>query len=232
MAVRESGATGAAVLEIERFEFTGDGRIELVGTWTGLRARRFIRPTLVLRGEGEPKRLLAVLDHKPWSTDDGGEWVAAFDWKGEPVKFESAELNVGSGIDLHLPAPRMRPGKPRRFKQRVESHDATRELEAAKADAAPAAAGDASPAAPAASPVTPDASRASPDAPAAADAPAPDTARIESLRRELDLVRSARDRAREERDAAFEQVKAARAETEAERQAREQAVAQARAEER
>ena len=57
--LQESREAGAAVLEIERFEWAAPDRIELVGVWSGLRGRRFIRPTLVLEGEGEPKRLLA-----------------------------------------------------------------------------------------------------------------------------------------------------------------------------
>src|SRR3954451_6346780 len=91
---------GAAVLEIERFEFATPERIEIVGYWTGLRGRRFMRPTLVLKGEGEPKRLLALLEHKRWAAQEVAPWTAAFAWEGEIVKFASGELNVGSGIDL------------------------------------------------------------------------------------------------------------------------------------
>ncbi len=161
----------AAVLEIDRFEWTGSDRIELVGTWTGLRARRFVRPTLVLVVEGEAKRLLAVLDHKPWAADDGDEWIAVFPWDGDPVKVDAAELHLGAGLDLDLPAPRMRPGKPRRFKQRVVSGEL-----AARGAAAEAAATVREP------------------------PPAPDPA--EQLRRELDVVRSARDHANLKRDEA------------------------------
>src|SRR4051812_21195057 len=111
----EATAAGAAVLEIERFEFATPERIEIVGYWTGLRGRRFMRPTLVLKGEGDPRRLLALLEHKPWSAVEGSEWIAAFAWDSDVVAFDSAELNVGAGLDLKLPAPRMRPGKPARF---------------------------------------------------------------------------------------------------------------------
>ena len=128
----DTTAAGAAVLEIERFEFAKPDRIEIVGYWSGLRGRRFMRPTLVLKGEGGQKRLLALLEHKPWAAADGEPWTAAFAWHGEVVKFESAELNVGSGIDLVLPSPRMRPGKPRRFRQRVVSRDASREADTPK----------------------------------------------------------------------------------------------------
>ena len=208
----DSTANGAAVLEVIRFEWATPERIELVGVWHGLRARRFIRPTLVLEGEGEPKRLLALLEHKPWPADDGKEWIAAFAWRGEVVKFKSADLNVGSGIDVQLPPPRMRPGKPRRFPHRAVSRDAARE-----------AAEDAKTSSPG---IVTDEPRDT-ATPSSAD---PDPA--EALRVQLDEVRRARDRYHEERDAALEQVKAARGEIEAERQARERAVADARAAER
>src|SRR3954462_9391742 len=67
----ETTAARAAVLEIERFEWAAPNRIEIVGHWTGLHGRRFMRPTLVLKGEGDPKRLLALLEHKPWAASDG-----------------------------------------------------------------------------------------------------------------------------------------------------------------
>lgn len=126
----EATAAGAAVLEIERFEWATPERIEIVGYWSGLRGRRFMRPTLVLQGADNPKRLLALLEHKPWSAQEGEPWTAAFAWNGEVGKFDSAELNVGSGIDLDLPSPRMRPGPPRRFKQRVVARDASQQTEA------------------------------------------------------------------------------------------------------
>jgi hypothetical protein len=133
----ETTTADAAVLEIERFEWAGPDRIEIVGYWSGLRGRRFMRPTLMLRGEeAESKRLLAVLDHKPWAAGEGEQWVAAFPWDGDIVKFDAAEMNVGSGIDLELPPPRMRPGKPRRFRQRVVARDASRDVAATQPRAA------------------------------------------------------------------------------------------------
>src|SRR2546421_3769717 len=111
----ETAAHGVTALEVDRFEWVAPDRIEIAGLWTGLRGRRFIRPTLILKGQGEPKRLLAVLDHKPWAVDNRSEWVAAFPWKGEPVEFESAQLHVASGIDVELPPPRTSPEEPRPF---------------------------------------------------------------------------------------------------------------------
>ncbi|MFL5840752.1 MAG: hypothetical protein ACJ77Z_09935, partial [Thermoleophilaceae bacterium] len=123
-------AVDAAILEVERFEWTAPDRIELAGVWFGLRGRRFIRPTLVLKGpDGPRRRLLALLEHKPWPADDGEDWIAAFAWEGEPIAAESAELNVGSGIDLVLPPPRPVGGHQpsRRFRHRAVSLDASRE---------------------------------------------------------------------------------------------------------
>jgi hypothetical protein len=266
----EAKTAEAAVLEVERFEWITPDRIEIVGYWSGLRGRRFMRPTLVLRGEErEPKRLLATLEHKPWSADEGEEWTAAFAWKGDVVKFESAEMNVGSGIDLDLPAPRMRPGKPRRFRQRVVARDASRDLQPvapkprgivsdepapAKAAAAKAADDDASAADPPAGAdpdvptTTAEAVVADPPAeaeptqalPAEAlepDVPEPEpppvsAEELAAKTAEADRLRTQRDKLRRERDQALEKLRTVRSELEAERQAREKAVADARADER
>src|SRR3954451_17424254 len=103
---RDSEAAGAPFFEPERFEWTPPDRIEVAGRWSGLRARRFIRPTLVLQGPAGPIRLLALLEHKPWEATEGADWIAAFPWDGDVVELESAELALSSGIDLRLPLPR------------------------------------------------------------------------------------------------------------------------------
>jgi hypothetical protein len=235
----DATTTGAAVLEIERFEWATPERIELVGYWTGLRGRRFVRPTLVLKGEGEQTRLLALLEHKPWVAHDGEEWTAAFAWEGEVVKFEGAELNVGSGIDLDLPAPRMRPGKPRRFRQRVVARDASRDTGAEPTLASGIVSDSPEPklsraeALKAALPVKP---KDEPEPTVAldteprpeAEAPVP----AASPQADIDRIRREREALRRERDRALEKLRAVRGELEAERQAREQAVADARARER
>src|SRR5215217_2480367 len=85
---------GAAVFELERFDWDDDGRLEVSGRWFGLRARRFVRPTLTLRAEGARRRLLAVLDHKPWAAEDGEPWTAAFAPDGDLPEIEGADLAV------------------------------------------------------------------------------------------------------------------------------------------
>ncbi len=90
--------------EIERFEWAGDGRLELAGRWHGLRGHRFLRPTLDVAVDGERRRMLADLEHKPWAADDGAEWIAAFIWRGDPAPFEDAELTVSPDLAVQLPA--------------------------------------------------------------------------------------------------------------------------------
>jgi hypothetical protein len=91
--------------EVERFEWAADDRLELVGRWFGLRGHRFLRPTLDVEVAGERRRMLAVLEHKPWAAEDGEEWIAAFPWTGEPARLEDAELTVSPDLAVQLPLP-------------------------------------------------------------------------------------------------------------------------------
>jgi hypothetical protein len=90
--------------EVERFEWADDDRLELEGRWFGLRGTRFIRPTLEVEVDGEPRRLLALMEHKPWAAEEGEDWLAAFAWKGERGEI-AAELAVGSDLTFELPRP-------------------------------------------------------------------------------------------------------------------------------
>lgn len=93
------------VFELERFELTGEDRLELSGRWFGLRGRRFIRPTLTLVADGDKYRGLADLAHKPWAAEDGELWEAAFLCELGGAEVIDAELTVTSDITISLPAP-------------------------------------------------------------------------------------------------------------------------------
>ena len=114
--ITDSTATDPSFV-VERFAAAGD-RLEVAGHWRGVRGRRFVRPVLWLHDGESRRRLVAVLDHKPWAAGDGEPWFAAFKWDGGKLDAERAELEVGRElvVDLPLPggeAPKPRPAKPR-----------------------------------------------------------------------------------------------------------------------
>src|SRR3954469_15753846 len=155
----ETAASGGAVFEIERFGWAAPDRSEIAGSWSGVRGRRFIRPTLILKGEREPKRLLALLEHKPWAAGDDGAWLAAFPWQGGPGEFSSADLHVASGIDVELPAPRLERGTPQAFPERAAARPgagAGPKADAVAGESAAALLGPDQAAEPAAAPTEPD----------------------------------------------------------------------------
>ena len=90
--------------ELDRFQWSGDDRLEVEGRWFGVRGRRFVRPVLTLRVAGGRRRLLAVLEHKPWAADEGAAWIAAFPWEGSHEAVGDAELEVGA-LTVDLPPP-------------------------------------------------------------------------------------------------------------------------------
>jgi hypothetical protein len=117
-------APAGVSFEVDRFVWT-DGRLELTGRWYGIRGRRFLRPTLDVEVDGRARRMLAVLEHKPWAADDGEEWVAAFDWDGEPADVSVAELAVAPELAVVLPPPSGAPAKkPRRTRPAGERLEA------------------------------------------------------------------------------------------------------------
>jgi hypothetical protein len=91
--------------ELEHFEWTADDRLEVTGRWFGVRGRRFVRPTLHVRVEGRRRRLIAVLDHKPWAADTEALWTAAFTWSGDHAGVTGARLEVSPDVILDLPNP-------------------------------------------------------------------------------------------------------------------------------
>ena len=109
-----AATTGDAVFEVHRFEQTAPDLVEIAGRWSGVRGRRFMRPTLDVPGQ---RPLLAVLDHKPWAPD-ADEWIAAFAFDGPATDLAGAELAVSPDVVVSLPAPSSTNG--RRFERRKE----------------------------------------------------------------------------------------------------------------
>jgi hypothetical protein len=192
--------------ELESFDFTAADRLEVTGRWFGVRGRRFMRPVVNLRVDGRRRRMIAVLDHKPWAADAEGTWIAAFVWRGEHGTITNARLEVSPDMVLDMPAPgddvagailhpralKREPKKPRAetppaAEPRAEvAPTATTPAEPAAPPTTPAA--DAAPAAP--PPSTP----AEPAAPPATPAAAADAAALADAERRLAGERAERER--------------------------------------
>src|SRR5581483_8277475 len=96
--------TAETYFQLDQFEVADDERrLVLKGRWFGVRGRRFVRPTLTFSLAGEPQRLLADMEHKPWAPSDGQDWVAAFPWTSEPGSVADLELGVAPDIAVALP---------------------------------------------------------------------------------------------------------------------------------
>src|SRR3954471_4713756 len=91
--------------ELDGFQWAGEERLEVSGRWFGVRGRRFVRPTLTLRAGGRRRRLIAVLEHKPWAAVEDGAWTAAFAWRGAREDITAARLEVAPDVVLELPPP-------------------------------------------------------------------------------------------------------------------------------
>ncbi len=110
-----------ASFEVERFELAGDACIEVRGRWSGVRGRRFMRPTLTAVADGREQRILALLDDKPWIAEEGEIWRAAFPCSTDPAALLDAELTVAPDVTVPLAPPseparasRRRPVRPPR----------------------------------------------------------------------------------------------------------------------
>jgi hypothetical protein len=88
--------------ELEQFERSGD-RLRVAGRWSNVRGMRFMRPTLTV---GD-RRVLAVLDHKPWAPEEGQSWIAEFPWDGDIADIDPklAELAVAPSVAVALSSP-------------------------------------------------------------------------------------------------------------------------------
>ena len=90
-------ATRGVEFALDSFELA-DGRLVVAGRWYGVTGRRFVRPVLKAPGQ---RRLVALLDHKPWSAEDGAPWLAAFPDGGYAGP---SRLQVAPDIAVELPA--------------------------------------------------------------------------------------------------------------------------------
>ena len=130
VAIRPAMAGREISFELERFEWVTPERLEVEGSWNGV--RRLVRATLLIEVDGEIRRLRAL-------PGDGGspeEWSAAFAWDGKEMpKLEGAELEVGRSIVVDLPRPRT--SKARGAAKPQKPIPATTRAEKPAADAGP-----------------------------------------------------------------------------------------------
>ena len=90
--------------------------------------------------DGTEVRVLAELDHKPWSAEDGEEWVAAFATDLEPGDASAIELSVAPDITVPLARAATDDGPGRTASRRRPAPDRTsQELQRLRARAADAA---------------------------------------------------------------------------------------------
>jgi len=104
MSASDTVAPEQTGFELERFQWSGPERLEVEGRWFGVRGRRFVRPVLTVQVGGRRRRLLALLEHKPWQADETESWIAAFPWEGSKDDVGEAELEVGA-LTVDLPPP-------------------------------------------------------------------------------------------------------------------------------
>jgi hypothetical protein len=83
--------------EIERLEIS-EGCLVISGHWSGVRGMRFVRPTLVAGG----RRVLATLEHKPWTPTPGRAWTVAFPWRDGDLDLEGLSLAVAPSVAVTL----------------------------------------------------------------------------------------------------------------------------------
>jgi hypothetical protein len=120
--------------QLDRFEQTGEDRLEVAGRWYGVRGLRFVRPALTVQTKDGERNLLAVLEHKPWAAEEGEAWIAAFPWEGDSPDPGQAELAVAPSVVVALSEDEGAKGQPGRGRRTlserlVESEQRVRRLE-------------------------------------------------------------------------------------------------------
>jgi len=98
--------TAEPTFELRRFAWATPDRLEVSGTFGGLRdATPDAPPVLVVQAGESVHRLQAVPDSLEGPPSEGRVWQAQFAWRHPPVAFEEAELQLGAGMVVELPAP-------------------------------------------------------------------------------------------------------------------------------
>jgi len=123
-------AVGEVSFELERFEWTADDRLEVVGRWNGVRGRRISRPALTVEAGGRRQRLSG-------NQESDEPWTASFAWSGDDIA--GAELEIGRTLVVELPAPRRRrrrSGAAAESDLRAQLEETRLELAAARAELA------------------------------------------------------------------------------------------------
>jgi hypothetical protein len=87
--------------QLERFEWAAPDRLEIAGSFAGVEPPR-AAPTLLVRADDGVRRLTGATADE---AGDGDPWSAAFHWREPPVPFSAAELDLGGGLSVVLPAP-------------------------------------------------------------------------------------------------------------------------------
>lgn len=101
----DQGRPARATFELERFAWGAPDRLEVSGTFVGLRDAPPDRPMLVVYGRERTQRLRAVPEASSGPPRDGQPWRAQFACREPPVVFEAAELELGADIVVRLPGP-------------------------------------------------------------------------------------------------------------------------------
>ena len=96
---------GEVSFELERFEWTADDRLEVVGRWNGVRGRRISRPALTVDAGGRRQRVSGT---QISNGDPDEPWRASFDWDASRGDIAGAELEIGRSLVVELPPPRRR----------------------------------------------------------------------------------------------------------------------------
>jgi hypothetical protein len=108
--------TTRPTFELERFTWGAPDRLELCGTFAGLRDIPVDAPVLVVSGPETGHRLPVVPGTLSGPPEDGRLWCAEFAWQEPPVAFDVASLEFGAAIVVELPEPDT---KNRRFRKQA-----------------------------------------------------------------------------------------------------------------